>query len=171
MRPRRSTFVLGCVGFVLATSGCERRNGHAGIVLPQVPPETVVVSWSFISRSPDRRSTHAVLQASRNLTVTSRSADGTMMSVERQVPKARYAEMVGDLRELECCSLQSTRGASRDPSEAKPLLELDLGDMRCEVELWDHEWTEGRARECGLAVARVHRAGFVPEPPVDDAAP
>lgn len=93
------------------------------------------------------------------------------MSVERQISKERYAELIARLRELQCCSLESTRAPRRGPSEAKPLLELDLGDVQCEVELWDHEWWEGLARECGLTVARVHQAGFVPDPPVDDRAP
>ena len=151
--------------------GCERGNRQGDVVLPEVPPDTVVVSWSFISRSTNRRSTHAVLQASRDLTITTRSADGTMMSVERQVKKEDYATLVGRLRSLDCCSLQSTESERSHPAEAKPLLEIDFGDMRCEVELWDREWREGLARECGFAVAQVHRTGFVPDPPVDDRGP
>jgi hypothetical protein len=99
---------------------------------------------------------------------TTRSSDGTMMSVERTVSEEEYADLVGRLRSLDCCSLKSTTKERSDPAEAKPLLELNLGDVRCEIELWDHEWREGLARECGFAVARVHRAGFVPDAPVDD---
>jgi hypothetical protein len=91
-----------------------------------------------------------------------------MMSVERTVSTEEYANLVGRLRTLECCSLASTTKERSDPAEAKPLLELELGDVSCEVELWDHEWRQGRARECGFAFAQVHRAGFVPDAPVDD---
>ena len=151
--------------------GCQRGKDRDDVALPRVPPETVVVSWSFISRSPDRRSTHVVLQASRDLTITTRSADGTMMSIERKVGEEDYARLVGRLRSLDCCSLRSTEKERSHPAEAKPLLEIDFGDMRCEVELWDREWREGLARECGFAAAEVHRAGFVPDPPVDDRGP
>ncbi|KPK13441.1 MAG: hypothetical protein AMJ62_15255 [Myxococcales bacterium SG8_38] len=153
---------------VLSLLSCENRSQHKEVVLPRVPPETVVVGWSFISRSPDRRSMHVVLDAGRRLTTTTRSADGTMMSVERTVSKEEYANLVDRLRTLECCALRPTSKERSDPAEAKPLLELELGDVSCEVELWDHEWREGRARECGFAFAQVHRAGFVPDAPVDD---
>ena len=111
---------------------------------------------------------HAVLNARRELTITTRSPSGTMMSVERTVSKKEYANLIARLRELDCCSLKSTTKERSHPAEAKPLLELELGDVGCEIELWDHEWREGLARECGFAVAQVHRAGFVPDPPVDD---
>jgi len=91
-----------------------------------------------------------------------------MMSVSRDVPTKEYVKLVRALRELDCCSLPSTSRERLSPSEAKPRLEIDLGDVRCEIELWDGEWLQGRARECGFAVARAHRGGFVPDPPVDD---
>jgi len=150
---------------------CKNGDPKKDVALPRVPPDTVVVAWSFISRSPDRRSMHVVLDARRQLTTTTRSADGTMMSVERTVSKEEYANLVERLRALECCSLKSTTKERSDPVEAKPRLELELGDISCGVELWDHEWREGRARECGFAVARLHRAGFVPDPPVDGSPP
>ena len=79
--------------------------------------------------------------------------------------------LVGTLRALDCCSLQSTSKESARPTEAKPRLEIDLGDVQCDIELWDREWREGRARECGFAVAQFHGSGFVPDPPVDEASP
>ena len=109
-----------------------------------------------------------MLNARRELTTTTRSADGTMVSVERTISKDQYANLVGRLRDLDCCSLKSTAKERSDPAEARPLLELELGDVRCEIELWDHEWRAGLARECGFAVAQVHRAGFVPDTPVDE---
>jgi len=157
------------VTVIVSLLGCQENERARKVVLPQVPPETVVVSWSLISRSADRRSLHVVLDASRALTTTTRSADGTMMSVERTVSKSEYVDLIAQLRSLDCCSLESTGVERSDPAEAKPLLKIDLGDTRCEVELWDREWRAGVARECGFAVARVHRAGFVPDPPVDEA--
>lgn len=151
--------------------GCRKEESGDVVALPKVPPDTVVVSWSVISRSADRDSIHAVLEASRRLTTTKRSADGTMISVSRSVLKREYAGLVARLRALDCCSLQSTTAERIDPAEAKPLLEIDLGDVQCEIELWDHEWREGRAKECAFAAAQVHRAGFVPDPPVDDPSP
>lgn len=166
----RGMRVLWVAVFLFLLS-CRQGKPERKVVLPHVPPDTVVVSWSLISRSADRRSTHVVLDASRVLTTTTRSADGTMMSVERTVSKAEYATLIARLRELECCSLESTKAERSHPAEAKPALELELGDVQCEIELWDREWREGVARECGFAVARVHRAGFVPDAPVDDVPP
>jgi hypothetical protein len=151
--------------------GCDKGDRLEEAALPRVPPDTVVVSWSVISRSSDRDSLHAVLEASRKLTTTTRTANGTMMSVSRTVSKSEYAALVDRLRTLDCCSIESTHAERSDVAEAKPLLEIDLGDTRCEVELWDREWREGLARECGFAVARIHRAGFVPDPPVDGSPP
>lgn len=164
VRAMRKAWVL----VVISMLACQQRDKSKEVALPRVAPETVVVSWSFISRSQDRRSTHVVLNARRELITTTRSASGTIMSVERTVSKDEYANLVDRLRKLNCCSLKSTTKERSDPAEAKPLLELQLGDVRCEIELWDHEWREGLARECGFAVAQVHRAGFVPDPPVDD---
>jgi hypothetical protein len=136
-----------------------------------VPPDTVVLSWSVISRSSDRDSAHAVLEASRKLTTTTRSPEGTMMSISRTISREEYAELVGRLRSLDCCSLRSTTVEQPDPGEAKPQLEINLGDVRCEIELWDREWRRGRARECGFAAAQLHKMEFVPDPPVDAPAP
>lgn len=162
--------IVWVIGFVWLL-GCRKGDQEHDVALPRVPPDTVVVSWSVISRSSDRDSLHAVLDASRKLTTTTRTPDGTMMSVSRTISKKEYATLIDRLRTLDCCSLESTRSARPDPAEAKPLLEIDLGDTQCEVELWDREWREGVARECGFAVARVHRAGFVPDSPVDDSSP
>ncbi|MGB5219598.1 MAG: hypothetical protein WBN60_01115 [Polyangiales bacterium] len=151
--------------------GCDKGDRIEEVALPRVPPDTVVVSWSVISRSSDRDSLHAVLEASRKLTTTTRTANGTMMSISRTVSKSEYAALIDRLRTLDCCSIESTHAERSDAAEAKPLLEIDLGDTRCEVELWDREWREGVARECGFAVARIHRAGFVPDPPVDGSPP
>jgi hypothetical protein len=156
---------------ILSLVGCQRNETERKVVLPHVPPDTVVAAWSLISRSTDRGSVHVVLDATRTLTTTTRSANGTMMSVERTVSKAEYATLIGRLRELDCCSLESTDAERSDPAEAKPMLELELGDVQCEIELWDREWREGVARECGFAFARVHRAGFVPDPAVDGSPP
>lgn len=149
--------------------GCTRNEQKEQVALPDVAPETVVVSWSVISRSSDRHSVHVVLEASRKLAVTTRGPTGTTMSVSRTVSEKDYAQLVGTLRALDCCSLPSTSKERPSPSEAKPQLEIDFGDVQCEIELWDSEWREGRARECGFAVARLHGGGFVPDPPVDDA--
>lgn len=156
---------------VISLLGCPQADPSDKVVLPQVPPDTVVVSWSVISRSSDRDSVHAVLEANRKLTTTTRSSGGTMMSISRTISKKEYAGLVERLRSLDCCALESTVAEQSDPSEAKPQLEINLGDVRCEIELWDREWRAGRARECGFAAARVHKAGFVPDPPVDSPTP
>jgi len=139
--------------------------------LPKVAPDTVVVFWSVVSRSHDRDSIQVALDGSRKLNVTQRTPGGTRMSIDRTVSEDEYARLVGTLRALDCCSLQSTSKERARSSEAKPRLEIDLGDVQCEVELWDREWREGRARECGFAVAQLHGRGFVPDPPVDAASP
>ncbi len=157
-----------CVGTLLSCTPTEPKDE---VALPKVEPETVVVSWSVISRSAGRRSTHVVLDASRELITTTRSPDGTMMTVSRTVTEDAYAKLVGQLRALECCSLPSTSEDRTYPDEAKPQLEINFGDTRCEIERWDREWREGRARECGFAFARLHGSGFVPDPPVDEPAP
>jgi hypothetical protein len=87
------------------------------------------------------------------------------------VSEEDYAKLVGTLRGLECCSLPSTSEERSEPAEAKPQLEINFGDVKCEIELWDREWREGRARECGFAFARIHGSGFVPDPPVDEPSP
>jgi len=155
----------------LLLSGCKRDRDEANVVLPQVAPDTVVVSWSVISRSDDRDSMHAVLEGSRELIVMRRPKSGNMISVSHRVSEKNYAELIGQLRSLDCCSLESTSRERLRPSEAKPLLEIDFGDVECEIELWDDEWLEGRAKECGFAFARLHKSGFVPDPPVDEPQP
>lgn len=150
---------------------CTPSGQQEEVALPKVSPGTVIVSWSVIGRSADRRSTHVVLEASRELITTTRSPDGTMMTVSHTISEERYATLVGRLRALDCCSLPSTSEERSYPSEAKPQLEINFGDMRCEIERWDREWREGRARECGFAFAQVHRSGFVPDPPVDEPSP
>ena len=152
----RSVWVLAIA--ILSALGCEKAEQEEKVVLPRVPANTAVAAWSFISRSSDRRSVHVVLEASRELTTTTRSPNGTMMSVSSTISKEEYSTLVGQLRNLECCSLQSSTTERLDPSEAKLLLEIDVGDTRCEIERWDHEWREGVARECALAFVRVHRA-------------
>jgi hypothetical protein len=151
--------------------GCTKNKQEEEVALPELPPDTVVVSWSVISRSADRDSVHAALEAGRRLTVTNKAPDGTMMSISRTVSEQDYAALVATLRALDCCSLSSTTQERTRPSEAKPQLEINFGDSKCEIELWDREWREGRARECGFAVARLHGAGFVPDPPVDESSP
>jgi len=151
--------------------GCTGKERRLEVELPKVPPDTVVVSWSLISRSSDRESLHAVLDATRQLKVTNKAPDGTMMSIGHRVPEKDYAALVATLRALDCCSLQSTSKERTRPSEAKPQLEINFGDMKCEIELWDSEWREGLARECGFAVARLHGSGFVPDAPVDESSP
>ncbi len=157
-----------CVAVLL---GCTPTGRSEAVALPKVTPDTVVVSWSVISRSADRRSTHVVLEASRDLTTTTRSPDGTMMTVSGIVSEERYANLVGRLRELDCCSLPSTSEERSYPSEAKPELEINFGDMRCEIALWDREWRQGPAKECAFAFAQLHRRGFVPDSPVDEPSP
>jgi hypothetical protein len=151
--------------------GCTGRDQKEEVRLPDVSPDTVVVSWSVVSRSADRDSVHVVLEGSRKLTVTNKAPDGTMMSISRTVSKEDYAALVGTLRALDCCSLPSTTEDRTRPSEAKPRLEIDFSDSKCEIELWDREWREGRARECGFVVAHLHGGGFVPDPPVDESSP
>lgn len=152
----------------LVLLSCTPNEPKQDVALPSVTPDTVVVSWSVVSRSADRRGMHIVLDASRELTTNSRSSDGTMMSVVRTTPEESYAKLVGTLRRLDCCSLRSTSAERSYPSEAKPQLEINFGDVQCEIELWDREWREGRANECGFAFAQFHGGGFVPDPPVDE---
>lgn len=161
--------VVVCAAALL--SGCTGKERKVEVELPRVPPDTVVVSWSVISRSSDRDSLHAVLDATRKLNVTNKAPNGTMMSTARTVSEKDYAALVATLRALDCCSLQSTSKERARPSEAKPQLEINFGDVKCEIELWDREWREGVARECGFAVARLHGNGFVPDPPVDEPSP
>jgi len=155
----------------LLLNGCRRDRDEAKAALPQVAPDTVVVSWSVISRSDDRDSMHAVLEGSRELIVMRRSKNGNMISVSHRVSEKNYAELIGQLRSLDCCSLESTTRDRLRPSEAKPMLEIDFGDVKCEIALWDDEWLEGRAKECGFAFARLHKSGFVPDRPVDEPQP
>jgi hypothetical protein len=114
---------------------------------------------------------HAVLEGSRELIVMRRPKSGNMISVSHRVSEKNYAELIGQLRSLDCCSLESTSRERLRPSEAKPLLEIDFGDVECEIALWDDEWLEGRAKECGFAFARLHKSGFVPDPLVDEPQP
>ena len=158
-----------CVTVLLL--GCTAKEQKEEVVLPDVAPDTVVISWSVISRSSDRDSIHVVLDGRRELHVTHKAPNGTMMSIARTVSEKDYATLVGTLRALDCCSLSSTSQKRLGPSEAKPQLEINLGDVKCEIALWDSEWREGLARECGFAVARIHGGGFVPDPPVDDVSP
>jgi hypothetical protein len=151
--------------------GCTTNEPKQEVVLPKVAPDTVVVFWSVISRGPDRDSIQVALDGSRKLDVKQRAPGGTRMSIGRTVSEDEYAKLVGTLRTLDCCSLQSTSKDRSRPGEAKPRLEIDLGDVQCEIELWDREWREGRARECGFAVAQLHGRGFVPDPLVDEASP
>jgi hypothetical protein len=151
--------------------GCTRNEHEERVALPEVAPDTVVVSWSVISQSSDRDSIHVSVDGGRKLDVTNKAPDGTMMSVSRTLSEREYATLVGTLRDLHCCSLRSTSKERSAAGEAKPRLELDLGEMQCEIELWDSEWREGLARECGFAVAQVHGGDFVPDPPVDEALP
>lgn len=158
-----------CVAVCLLS--CTADGAERKVLLPQVPPDTIVLSWRVVSRSSDRDSFHAVLEGSRKLTVTNRAPSGTTMSLSRTLSKEEYGELVGSLRASRCCMLESTTADRPDPAEAKPALEIDFGDMKCSVELWDREWREGRAKECGFAFARVHGGDFVPDPPVDDPPP
>ena len=155
-----------CAFLVLV--GCNARKSEQKLPLPEVPPDAVVVSWSVVSRSDDRDSVHAVLEGNRKLTVTNRAPNGTMMSVSRTLSKADYGRLVGELRDLHCCTLESTQANRKSPAEAKPALEIDFGDLKCSIELWDRQWREGKAKACAFAFARLHGAGFVPDPPVDD---
>lgn len=157
-----------CAAILLS---CTPKGQTDEVALPEVEADTVVVSWSVISRSADRRSSHVVLDASRELTTTTRSPDGTMMTVSRTVSEDAYARLVGKLRDLDCCSLASTAKERSYPSEAKPQLEINFGDTHCEIERWDREWREGKASDCGFAFARLHGNGFVPDPPVDAPSP
>lgn len=165
---RRMRNWILCVAML---SSCTPTPPKDEAVLPKVEPDTVVVSWSVISRSAGRRSTHVVLEASRELITTTRSPDGTMMTVSRTISEEAYAKLVGKLRALDCCSLPSTSEDRAHPEEAKPQLEINFGDTRCEIERWDREWREGRAQQCGFAFARVHGSGFVPDAPVDEPEP
>jgi len=157
--------------WALLAVACARGTTDEPVELPKVAPDTVVMSWSVTSQTSDRDSLHAVLEADRTLVVTNRTADGTMMSVSRTVSEEEYANLVRTLRTLSCCSLQSSTGDRPSPVEAKPTLEINLGDVQCVIERWDSEWREGLARRCGFAVARFHGGGFVPDPPVDEARP
>ena len=155
----------------LVLLSCTPNGQSDEVALPKVAPDAVVVSWSVISRSHDRRSSHVVLEGGRELTITTRSANGQMMTVSRTVSENAYAELVRSLRSLGCCSIPSTSAERSYASEAKPLLEIHFGDLDCEIELWDREWREGKAKACGFAFARLHGNGLVPDPPVDAPSP
>jgi hypothetical protein len=162
--------VVACV-MVLLWGCTPSEPKQPEVELPKVAPDTVVAFWSVVSRSHDRDSIQVALDASRKLNVTQRTPGGTRMSIDRRVSEDEYARLVATLRALDCCSMQSTSKERTRPNEAKPRLEINLGDVQCEIELWDTEWLDGRARECGFAVAQLHGSGFVPDPPVDEASP
>ena len=83
--------------------GCTANERNEEVELPKVAPDTVVVSWSVISRSSDRDSIHVVLEGSRELIATNRAPSGMMMSTSRTVSEDNYAKLVGTLRALDCC--------------------------------------------------------------------
>ena len=155
---------------MLLLCGCtENEPKRQAVELPNVAPDTVVVFWSVISRRSDRDSIQVALDGSQKLNVIHRTPSGTRMSVERAVSDEDYAKFVQTLRALDCCSLRSTSKERSRQSEAKPRLEINLGDQKCEIELRDSEWLEGRAKECGFLVSQLHGGGFVPDPEVYEA--
>lgn len=113
---------------------------------------------------------YMALRGNRQLEIVTKQPSGTMMQVQRELGKDQYAELIDKLRKLDCCSLESRSKTAPSPLESQPELGINFGDIECQVALWDSEWSVGRARECGFAVAQVHGHGFVPDPPVTDPA-
>ena len=55
---------------VILLPSCTPNEQKEEVALPNVAPDTVVVSWSLISRSAGRRSMHVALQGNRELITT-----------------------------------------------------------------------------------------------------
>ncbi|MGB5704229.1 MAG: hypothetical protein WBM48_15525, partial [Polyangiales bacterium] len=106
--------IVGIIALV-SLLGCSKGEQEKDVALPRVPPDTVVVSWSVISRSSERDSLHSVLEAGRKLTTTTRASNGTMMSSSRTVSEKEYVTLIDQLRSLDCCSLESTGVERTDP--------------------------------------------------------
>ncbi|MGB5810627.1 MAG: hypothetical protein WBG86_08865 [Polyangiales bacterium] len=155
---------LRCLCAFALMAGCKSSH-EPSVELPNVKPDDVVVSWGMIGRGQARDTMYMAIHGNRNMVLVTKRPNGTMASVERMLPADQYAELVRNLRQLDCCSLSSAHETPPTPVESKPELGIDFGDMKCQVSLWDSEWREGRARECGFAVAAIHGRGFVPDPP------
>ena len=112
------------------------------------------------------------LHANQQLIIHAKGPGRSESTSERKLNDKLYSELGTKVRELDCCSLQSTTSKhAPSPTETLGQLEINLEGMHCKVVLWDSEWRVGRARDCGLAVAKIHRRGFVAEAAVDDAEP
>jgi hypothetical protein len=154
----------------LLLAACEGRK-RADVALPDVEPDEVVVSWGMIGRDASRDTLYMALYGNRNLEVVTKQPSGTMIQVQQTLGEDRYLELIDTLRSLDCCSLESRFEEAPSPLESRPELGINFGDLECQVALWDSEWREGRARQCGFAVARIHGRGFVPDEPAPGSVP
>ncbi len=153
----------------LLLAGCEGRQ-EARVVLPDVEPSEVVVSWGMVGRDGSRDTMYMELLGDRRMAITTKRPNGNMVQVQRELSKDQYADLIDQLRKLDCCSLESRSKTAPSPLESQPELAINFGDIECQIALWDSEWRLGRARECGFAVAQVHGGGFLPDPPAADPA-
>ncbi|MDH3846133.1 MAG: hypothetical protein OES69_19495, partial [Myxococcales bacterium] len=153
----------------LLLAGCEGRQ-EARVVLPDVEPSEVVVSWGMVGRDGSRDTMYMELLGDRRMAITTKRPNGNMVQVQRELSKDQYADLIDQLRKLDCCSLESRSKTAPSPLESQPELAINFGDVECQIALWDSEWRLGRARECGFAVAQVHGGGFLPDPPAADPA-
>ncbi|MDH3202435.1 MAG: hypothetical protein OEM15_16210 [Myxococcales bacterium] len=154
----------------LLLAGCEGRQ-EARVVLPDVEPDAVVVSWGMVGRDGSRDTMYMELRGDRQVAITTKRPNGNLIQVQRKLGMDQYAELIDKLRKLDCCSLESRSKTAPSPLESQPELGINFGDVECQIALWDSEWRVGPARECGFVVAQVHGAGFVPDPPATDLAP
>jgi hypothetical protein len=74
------------------------------------------------------------------------------VEVAGKVTPAELEQVASLLRENDLCGLRSGRDVGV-PDEARPSIRVRLGDLDCEVELWDGEYRDNpRAKACLAAV-------------------
>ncbi len=157
-----------CVGAALILWGCGACDSNRA-AFPKVDPDTVVISWTVVGQESSRDTLYVSLRGNRQMEVVIKQPNGTILRTERELDATAYGALVTRIRTLDCCALESTSDTPPSAFESRPELGIDFGDLQCQISLWDSEWREGRARDCGFAVAEVHGRGFIPDPPaVDD---
>jgi len=82
---------------------------------------------------------------------TSRGPEGDLR-VDSKVSKAEMQKLAETLTQHDCCSLTSSR-TSGVADEARPGFSVRLGELDCEVSLWDGEFRDDEdAKACLAAV-------------------
>lgn len=156
--------LLACNG---ATKDAQSSEPSPDSTTNQSPDlNKTVLEWRV--DGPQRGIERFILKSSGQGVYLARSPDGTDVRVERQITEAEYAALQKRLRDLSCCSLKAGASTPTLETEARPSLRLDFPTMQCTIRLWDGEWSQGQARECGFLVAGLHGRGFVPDPPLED---